>query len=180
MARPVGARSGPNGQSARHDGPSLSPVQQEIVQVCSEVVHRLGLSRSYGQIFGVIYCSPRPLAFADVVERLRVSKGTVSRGLHFLRELGAIRLVRVPGNRCAHFVSETELRRLIGRLLQTRLRVPLQCGAARLRTIGLQLVSTDEPNREFLEQRLDRLQTWHRKALFVLPLIQCVLGPGKG
>lgn len=150
------------------------------MQLCSEVVHQLGLSRSFGQIFGVIYCSPRPLAFADVVECLDLSKGSVSRGLHFLRELGAIRQVEVRDDRRAHFVSETELRRMIGGLLHTRLRAPLQSGATRLKVIGLRLVSAEEPNREFLEQRLDRLQTWHRKAMFVLPLIQSVLGPLKG
>jgi len=154
----------------------LSPTQAEIVQVCADVVQQLGLSRSVGQIFGVIYCSPRPLAFADVVAALELSKGSVSQGLRFLRELGAIKPIAMPGEGREYFVPETELRRLLRGVVQSRLRAPLQSGQARLRTIERQLAAADEPDREFLAQRLDSLQTWHRKTLFFLPLLQKFLG----
>ena len=32
------------------------------------------------------------------------------------------------------------------------------------------------PQREFLEQRIDSLRIWHRKALHALPLLQLFLG----
>jgi DNA-binding transcriptional regulator GbsR (MarR family) len=154
----------------------LSPTQDEIVQVCADAVQPLGLSRSVGQIYGVIYCSPRPLAFADVVGALALSKGSVSQGLRFLRELGAIKRVAVPGEWREHFVPETELRRLMRGVLHTRLHGPLKSGAARLKTIERQLAANDEPDREFLARRLDSLQSWHRQTLFFLPLLQKFLG----
>ena len=171
---PAAAFSG--GGSSRTSPSKLSPTQREIVQVCADAVQQLGLSRSVGQIFGVIYCSPRPLTFADVVAALQLSKGSVSQGLRFLRELGAIKPVDVAGEWREHFVAETKLRRLLRGVVETRLRGPLQLGEARLKTIERQLAGNDEPDREFLAQRLDSLQTWHRKTLFFLPLLQKFLG----
>jgi DNA-binding transcriptional regulator GbsR (MarR family) len=154
----------------------MSVTQREIVQVFAEAVQRLGLPRSVGQIFGVIYGSPQPLAFADVVASLEISKGSVSQGLRFLRDVGAIKQVAVPGDRRERFVPETELRRLLGGMLQTRLRTPLELGARRLRAIQRRFAASDEPDRDFIEQRLASLQSWHRKAHFFLPLVQKFLG----
>lgn len=164
------------GRSERLDRRRLSTTQREIVRVCADAVQQLGLSRSTGQIFGVIYSSPRPLAFADVVASLELSKGSVSMGLRFLRELGAIRLVAVPGDRRELFVAETELRRLLAGVVQTRLRAPLESGAQRLKAIQRRFAASDEPDRDFIEQRLASLRSWHGKALFFLPLVQKFIG----
>ena len=154
----------------------LSPTQREIVSVCAEAVQQLGLSNSVGQIFGVIYGSPRPLAFTDVLSSLELSKGSVSVGLRFLRDLGAIKVVEIPGDRRELFVAETELRRLMAGVVQTRLRAPLESGAQRLKAIQRRFATSDEPDREFLRQRIASLQAWHSKALFFLPLVQKFLG----
>lgn len=155
---------------------SLSPTQREIVELCAETVQQFGLSRSVGQIFGVIYASPEPLAFADVMARLELSKGSVSQGLRFLRELGAIRTAAVLDDRRERFVPETRLRRLLAGLLRTRVRDPLRSGVDRLRAIHLRLEKSPEPEREFLRQRLASLRTWHRQALTFLPLAQRLIG----
>jgi DNA-binding transcriptional regulator GbsR (MarR family) len=156
----------------------LSAAQVEIVELCADAVQQLGLSRSVGQIFGVIYGSPRPLAFADVVALLGISNGSASQGLRFLRELGAVRLVDEPEGRRELFVPETELRRLLGGVLKHRFRDPLEAGEKRLEQLEAKLAVGDEPDREFLEQRVDSLRVWHRKALHFLPLLQTFLGRG--
>ena len=49
-----------------------------------------GVPKSVGQIYGVLYASPSPLSFSDIVDRLEISKGSASQGLALLRSLGAI------------------------------------------------------------------------------------------
>jgi hypothetical protein len=56
------------------------------------VVHVFGVPKSVGQIYGLLYASPEPLSFSDIVERLEISKGSASQGLQFLRSLGAIKI----------------------------------------------------------------------------------------
>jgi HTH-type transcriptional regulator, glycine betaine synthesis regulator len=78
--------------------PTMSPAatrvqnafQAECVQFFAEVVQIFGVPRSVGQIYGVLYASPAPLSFSDIVERLDISKGSASQGLQLLRSLGAI------------------------------------------------------------------------------------------
>jgi len=155
----------------------MGRTESEIVEVCAEAVQRLGLASSIGKIFGSIYVSPRPLAFSEVVGRLGLSKGSVSQGLRFLRDLAAIKSVEVRGDKREHYVAETELRRLLVFILKKRVRDPLRSGRERLKTLRRGLTDTGEYDREFLEQRLDSLELWHRKALFAVPLIQRFLDP---
>jgi DNA-binding transcriptional regulator GbsR (MarR family) len=157
----------------------LSATQQEIVQVCEAAVVQFGFARSVGQIFGVVYCSPKPLAFAEVAAILELSNGSVSQGLRFLREFGAIKAVSVPGDRRELFAAETELRRLLVGALQTRLREPLEAGSVWLKALKKRLRNSTEPDRGFLLQRLDSLHTWHRKVLLILPLVQRFLGSAR-
>jgi hypothetical protein len=54
------------------------------------VVQIFGVPKSVGQIYGLLYASPEPLSFSDIVVRLGISKGSASQGLRLLRSLGAI------------------------------------------------------------------------------------------
>jgi hypothetical protein len=56
------------------------------------LVQVLGVPKSVGQIYGLLYASLEPLSFSDIVERLEISKGSASQGLQLLRSLGAIKL----------------------------------------------------------------------------------------
>lgn len=62
----------------------------ECVDFFAEVVQLFGVPKSVGQIYGVLYASPLPLSFSDIVEQLEISKGSASQGLQLLRSLGAI------------------------------------------------------------------------------------------
>ena len=56
----------------------------------AEIVQLFGIPKSVGQIYGLLYASPKPLGFTAIVERLEISKGSASQGLQLLRSLGAI------------------------------------------------------------------------------------------
>ncbi|TAG26183.1 MAG: hypothetical protein EAZ36_07665, partial [Verrucomicrobia bacterium] len=75
------------------DAAVLTPFEAEIVAVFADLVTLLGLPKSMGEIYGLIFASPEPLAFAVIEQKLRLSKGSVSQGLRSLRELGAIQAV---------------------------------------------------------------------------------------
>lgn len=150
----------------------FTPAQRELVRICELMVQQLGLPMSLGSIFGVIYSSPTPLAFKDVVEMSGISRGSVSHGLRLLCEIEAIKEVRVSGERVCRYAPEPELRRVLMRMLQTRLRAPLEQGAERLRAFKASLCGTEDPNRDFYFQRLTVLQAWHCKALRALPLVE--------
>ncbi len=139
----------------------------------------LALPRSYGQIYGLLFSSIRPLSFTDIVERLGLSKGSVSVGLHALRDVGAIRPVEGPDWRREHFEAETELRTLIGGFLRGTIQPQLKQGlerVERLRSRYRAQLGARNGDGKALLVRLDRLRGWHRKGGAVLPVISRVLG----
>ena len=77
--------------------PSLSLFTRECAAFFSEAVQVFGVPKSVGQIYGLLYASPEPLSFSDIVERLDISKGSASQGLQLLRSLGAINVANARG-----------------------------------------------------------------------------------
>ena len=63
-----------------------------MIDVFVRAAGLIGLPRSIGEIYGLLFCSPKALSFDELVERLQISKGSVSQGLKVLRQLGAVKL----------------------------------------------------------------------------------------
>lgn len=158
---------------------ALSDVQAGIIDLFSSAAIQLGLPKSLGQIYGLLYASPDPLAFREIAEQLKISAGSASQGIRLLRDLGAIKPVNVRHDRREHFAPELSLRRLLGGVLKTRVQGPLNSGAVKIEAIGARLDragDSAEPDAKFLKARLESIHTWHRKAKRVLPLLQTFLG----
>ena len=66
--------------------------------------------------------SAEPLAMDDLVVRLKISKGSVSQGLKFLRTLGAIREVEGPDVRRTYYEGDIELKKLVGGFIREQMR----------------------------------------------------------
>lgn len=62
-----------------------------------------GLSRIAGRIMGLMVLEGGPLSFAEIGERLDVSRASVSTNTRFLERVGVIERVTVKGSRQDHF-----------------------------------------------------------------------------
>ena len=94
-----------NSVNATHSG-QLSAAQTEIIGLFVELVHSFGAPKSLGAIYGLLFASESPLAFDQVVEKLKMSAGSVSQGLKLLKNIGAIRPIFVPGERRDFYVAD--------------------------------------------------------------------------
>lgn len=156
----------------------LEPVQAQFIALFVAAAEVLGVPRSLGEIYGVIYASPRPLSFQDIVDRLAISKGSVSQGLRMLKSLGAIRAAYVPGDRRDHYEPETELRTLVGGLLRDRINPHLEQGRQRLDRVGAEIAAgkgLSKPEAAVLRARVQKLENWRRKGATLLPILTRVL-----
>lgn len=137
----------------------------------------LGLPKSVGEIFGVLFSSPKPLTMLDLVNRLGISKGSASQGLKMLRTLGAVREVDYNDDRKTYFEADVELKKLVGGFIREEIRPHLTSGQEKLATLEKELGKVDDPElKEFYEERIKRLKRWSGKANLVLPLLQKFLG----
>ena len=137
----------------------------------------LGLPKSVGEIFGVLYCSPTPLTMYDIVDRLGISKGSASQGLKMLRTLGAVREVDYLDDRKTYFIADVELKKIAGGFIREEIRPHLQSGKEKLQLLSKELDHIEDPElKQFYEERIERLGRWAKKANLVLPLLQRFLG----
>jgi len=80
-----------------------------MVEAAGGLFQLLGLARSAGQIYGLLYLSDKPLSLDDMVKLLSISKGSASMGTRHLANWGAIRQVWVPGDRRDHYEAVEDL-----------------------------------------------------------------------
>ena len=91
----------------------LSKARLEMIEATGRLSQMLGLPRSTGQIYGLLFLSPKALAADDIAEMLGISKGSVSAGTRQLVGWRALRQVWVPGERRDHFEIEGDLGNLV-------------------------------------------------------------------
>lgn len=126
--------------------PPLTALEAEVIHLFVELGRLLGQPRSYAEIYGLLFISARPLAMDHLIERLRLSKGSASQGLKFLRNAGAIRPVYVAGDRRVHYEAVAELRNLATRFLRDQVLPRLDAGLDRMDRIA-ELVRKMPPRR---------------------------------
>ncbi|MFZ5494486.1 MAG: GbsR/MarR family transcriptional regulator [Verrucomicrobiota bacterium] len=149
--------------------------EQECVALFSSFLHVLGVPNSIGAIYGLLFASPEPLCFADIVERLEMSKGSVSQGLAFLRQSGAVKAVEVAGDRREFFEPELGLRRLASGLIQEKIQPLTKKTKDTVARLKRSAESAQGGQRVFQMERIRQLETWHKQLGRVLPVVQTIL-----
>jgi hypothetical protein len=98
-----------------------------------------GFRRQLGRVWTVLFLSERPLAAPELCERLQISTGLLSMSLAELRRWGAVRGVELPGDRKEHFEAESNVWRLVRRVLAERERNAVQAALAALEETAREL-----------------------------------------
>ena len=148
-----------------------------VIDLFLNAANSFGLPKSYGQIYGLLFCRDQSLSMDEVMKLLEISKGSASQGLRSLRQLGAISSVFEPGDRKERFVAEIRLRKLVGGFLREQAEPHLEKGVARLHQIEALLGSLD--NADSLKRgtrRHEILSGWHRQMSRLLPWVKMIVG----
>ncbi len=77
----------------------LNPETQQFVERMGLVIERLGLTRTFGRLFGLLMMADRPLSLDEIAAQLHVSKASVSTNARSCEEMGLARRVGVRGDR---------------------------------------------------------------------------------
>lgn len=148
--------------------------EEQVVDFFVDAADALGVPKSVAAIYGIVFASPLPLSFADIEQRLDISKGSISQGLRVLREVGAVKEVSIAADRAELFMPDLELRKLVARFLENRLGKQLQAGNSRLITLSKSVPGSSDEAAE-LKKRLKALSDWHSKAKSLLPVVRTIL-----
>ena len=156
--------------------PQLSELEAEIIGLFVQFARILGLPRSLAEIYGLLFICNTPLPMDELISRLALSKGSASQGLRYLRQIGAIDTVYVPGERRTHYEAVAQLRQLAVRFLRDQIVPHLDNGLLRLERISGLVAELPNASRQRVGGRVKMLQSWEKNARRVLPLVVRVLG----
>lgn len=159
----------------RSDKVPVSKFEQECIALFSTFLHALGIPNSVGAIYGLLFASYEPICFSEIVAKLDFSKGSVSQGLAFLRQCGAVKVVAIAGDRREFFVPELGLRRLAIGLIKEKIQPLTEDTHGGMIRLKRHTEHAGGRQREFQMARIRQLETWRRQLGRVLPAAQSIL-----
>ncbi len=164
--------------TSKTQNPSLTALESQVVDFFVDGVRVLGLPKSIGEIYGLLFISTSPLSLDDLVSKLGISKGSASQGLRTLKTLGAVRETTSDNNdRRTYYEPATELKRLVGGFIREQVRPHLDSGKSKLQQLSqTAAICTDPDERAFFNERIERIEAWMKRAGQVLPMLQKILG----
>jgi DNA-binding transcriptional regulator GbsR (MarR family) len=149
----------------------LSDLEVEAIEMFINFLKLIGLPKSVGEIYGLLFVSPRPLAMDTIIDRLDISLGAASQGLKLLRNLGAVKAVYSPGDRRDHYVADLELSKFATVFIKEELMPRIDRGMERIRRMEEILPTLSPGDRRATEARIERLRHWLDKGQKMLPWI---------
>lgn len=158
--------------------PIRSRTQLKFIETAGNVCRQLGLPRSLGQIYGLLFFSATALSLDDIVRLLGISKASASTGTRQLAAWGAIRQVWVPGERRDYFEVVPDLAVILRRIYQDFLKPRIAISQKRFDEFTSTIQNDVEDGLMTREesqvcvQRLQALNRLQRKVEAAAPLIE--------
>lgn len=100
----------------------LAVVHDSMLDGLGQLSAYFGFSKVMGQLYGALLLSAEPLSLDDLMERLDISKASVSMNMRTLEHMGMVRQVwvRGGGGRRKYYEAETDFWQIIANILSGR------------------------------------------------------------
>ena len=143
----------------------LPPLNREFVSHFGEMGSRWGINRTVGQIYALLYLSPKPLCADEIAETLEFSRSNVSMGLKELQAWRLARLRHFAGDRREFFEAPPDVWEIFRVLAEERRRREIEPTLSMLRMALLESPASDQERHAQQRMRemhdlIDRLMTW--------------------
>jgi HTH-type transcriptional regulator, glycine betaine synthesis regulator len=156
---------------------SNKSLELEGIDFFVRLMNMMGMPRSVGEIYGLLYFSENPLPMDAVASKLGISIGSASQGLKNLRALKAVRSTYMAGDRRDHYVAESEFRRLFSNFIKDEIMPHLDSAKERILRME-ELIDSDDievENEDFYKTRLDKLKRLTKASARLLPAMTGLL-----
>jgi HTH-type transcriptional regulator, glycine betaine synthesis regulator len=159
----------------------LSRTRLDLIESAGRLCQIAGLPRTTGQIFGLLFLSPRPLGLDEIAELLAISKASASTGTRQLMTIHALRQVWKPGDRRDYFEAVGELREVLRAIYRSLFQPRITKSRGR---IDLLLETLEEDKREglisreeyqFCRERIQQMASIQGRVEKALPIAEKLL-----
>lgn len=122
----------------------MTPLVHSFVAHFGEMGSRWGINRTVGQIYALIFVSPKPLCADEIAETLSYSRSNVSMGLKELQSWRLVKLKHVAGDRREYFEAPSDAWEIFRTLAEERRRREMEPTLSMLRSALLETPSCEE------------------------------------
>ena len=158
------------------DTTSARELELEAIDYFVRLMSLLGMPRSVGEIYGLLYFSTEPMPMDMIAARLGISIGSASQGLRTLRSLKAVKVTYVLGDRRDHYLAESEFRHLLSTFIKEEIMPHLESGKARIDRMEEILGRDGEDYDEaFCRLRIEKLKRLQKASFRLLPTLAGLL-----
>ena len=100
--------------------PAIDRLILQVADAVGALMERWGFKRNMGRLWGLLYLEQRAMSAQDIGDRLGLSSGAVSTLLSELQQWSVVKKTWIPGERREHYESETNIWKLVSRVLRER------------------------------------------------------------
>ena len=152
------------------ESPELAAACLRFIESGGHTTQSFGLGQVIGQVFALLYLSPRPLCLDEMTEELGVSKASVSTTVRQLEGWSAVKHVWVKSDRRDFYEAETDFKAMLRQGVLATLRKKMDTAAVRIehveKTLTDALEKSAQSEREetrVVAERLQRARQFHAK-----------------
>ena len=143
----------------------LPSLNRQFVSHFGEMGSRWGINRTVGQIYALLFLSPRALNAEEIAETLEFSRSNVSMGLKELQSWRLVNLRHQPGDRREYFEAPQDVWEIFRRLAEERRRREIEPTQSMLRSALLEEAQSDDERHaqqrmQEMYELIEKLMTW--------------------
>jgi len=170
-------------QAAHH--PTLRSVHDSMLDGLGQLADYFGFSKVMGQLYGTLLMHDGPLSLDELMERLDISKASVSMNMRSLELLGMVRQVwvRGRGGRRKFYEAETNFWQIITNILNGREMRDVERAISVMEDNGVRLMecmaemsAEDRATAQVYIERMGQMQIVFRFAQLVMTNILAQVG----
>ena len=154
----------------------LPQVRLKMVDIGGRVAQVLGLPRSVGEIYGLLYLATKPTSAPEIAAALSISKGSVSTGARQLLALGFIRKVWIQEQRKDYYEAVLDLGNVARASYDSIIKVRTNNAERRFQSVEESLdEAKSEMNPEeyaLIKERIERLGKMRKRIKQLLPIFE--------
>ncbi|UXY16984.1 GbsR/MarR family transcriptional regulator [Chitiniphilus purpureus] len=134
----------------------LTPLTERFILHFGEMGSRWGINRTVGQIYALLFVSPRPLNADEIAETLGFSRSNVSMGMKELMSWRLARLIHQSGDRRDYFEAPKDIWEIFRTLAEEKRKREIEPTLSMLRDAMLEV-----PQTEAERHAQDRMREMH-------------------
>lgn len=112
---------------------ALEVAREVFIEEWGRMSTSWGINRTMAHIHALLFITGEPMTMDEIIERLKISRGSASTNLRQLMDWGVVRRYRPPGKRRDLYVADLDAVTMVARVVRERKRRELDPTVAALR-----------------------------------------------